>query len=306
MANRFGRGLAFLRWGLKPLTLVYLLNRIVLWPRWRRPVAWLLSRLRPRGAPADARSDASRTLGEAGIVLFPNVVTHEQVREILGWVGRRRYFDPYARTYVLYDRLEEMPEEVSVAYVERPGLGLCPHLLDLVNRPSLLALVERELGCKPTLACMDLYWSRPTGGPGRKDQLYHRDVDDWKFLKFFTYLTDVERLEDGAHVFIRGSHRRWEICRPNQVHPEDEVDAIFGAESKLVVLGKAGTGFLANTFGVHRGYPPRRTWRLMLQVVYSLHPYTTFLAYPPRIARAHLRTTVPLDPYVNRLFVEGR
>jgi hypothetical protein len=37
--------------------------------------------------------------------------------------------------------------------------------------------------------------------------LFHRDVDDFSFVKFFFYLTNVGA-SDGPHVCVLGSHRR--------------------------------------------------------------------------------------------------
>ena len=47
-------------------------------------------------------------------------------------------------------------------------------------------------------------------GNVHSDDIYHRDVDDFRFIKLFVYLTDTSSTT-GAHSFIKGSHqgRKW-------------------------------------------------------------------------------------------------
>ena len=128
---------------------------------------------------------------------------------------------------------------------------------------------------------------------------FHRDVDDVRFLKFFAYLTDVDETS-GPHVYIVGSHREnrlTRICR----YTDAEIAEAFGTENQHRFTGPAGTAFLENTFGLHRGVPVQTAPRLMMQAVYSLG----VAPYGPRrpVARiGHDGVPADLDPYINRIY----
>lgn len=199
-------------------------------------------------------------------------------------------------------RLEELPEGTASAAYPLQTVLECPDLLALVNSPSVLRLAEAYLGCKPTLSSLGVRWSLP-GGEAREDgegepryQAFHRDVDDWRFLKLFIYLTDVEA-DCGPHIYVRGSHRR-RFGFFARAYGLDEIAARFGADSLITVAGPAGSTFIADTVGVHRGSPPTGRPRLILQAQYSILPVFA-LAYAP-LERGVARD---VDPYCNRLLL---
>ena len=68
----------------------------------------------------------------------------------------------------------------------------CPHVMAVANDPRILALAGTYLGCKPTISQIEMGWSYPAdAGQARYTQVFHRDYDDWRFLKLFVYLTAV-------------------------------------------------------------------------------------------------------------------
>ncbi len=74
---------------------------------------------------------------------------------------------------------------------------------------TLLSIAQAYLGCRPVFTSCTMWWSTafksdPDAGQA---QLFHFDMNHIKFLKMFIYLTDVDE-DTGAHVFVRGSHRR--------------------------------------------------------------------------------------------------
>ena len=97
---------------------------------------------------------------------------------------------------------------------------------------------------------------------------FHYDIDDYRFLKFFFYLDDVDE-NTGPHVIIESSHKESSIFKFFNRRISDEV-----AESKYknkikVMLGKPGQGFAEDTFCYHKGtYPLKR--RLILQVQFGI------------------------------------
>lgn len=84
-------------------------------------------------------------------------------------------------------------------------------------------------------------------------------------------------------------------------YQDEEVVDAFGAEKQVRFTGQAGSSFLENTYGMHRGYPPVSKPRLILQVLYSLRP----VIYGPKSPICTLgQDGVPadIDPYINRVY----
>lgn len=156
----------------------------------------------------------------------------------------------------------------------------CPAIAQLTHDPLLHWIAGRYLdsphpgGGKP-------WWTFPVDASeedrNRHAHLFHRDVDDFRFFKFFFYLTDVAP-GDGAHVCVLGSHRspparsladRWIIRR----YSDQEIQETYPAFSIHEICGPAGTGFAENTLCIHKGRTPSRSPRLLLQIQFALYDY---------------------------------
>ena len=157
----------------------------------------------------------------------------------------------------------------------------CPTIGQLLCDPALQWIAGKYLESVPTFVGANLWWTFPVdpleADRDRHAHLFHRDVDDFRFFKFFFYLTDVEP-GDGAHVCVVASHRqpprqrpgdRWNIRR----YGDDEIARSFPAEQFVEICGPAGTGFAENTLCVHRALTPTREPRLLLQLQYALFDY---------------------------------
>lgn len=158
----------------------------------------------------------------------------------------------------------------------------CPAIDALVRDPALRWIAGAYLGSVPTFFGTNLWWTYPVDAlPEDRNlhaHLFHRDVDDFRFFKFFFYLTDVETGE-GGHVLVRGSHRhtppargladRWNLRR----YGDNEVREHYAASDVLEITGKAGTGFAENTLCIHKGRTPVSSPRLLLQLQYGLFDY---------------------------------
>lgn len=157
----------------------------------------------------------------------------------------------------------------------------CPDIGRLVNDPMLQAIASDYLESVPTFVGANLWWTFPVNAlESDREQhahLFHRDVDDFRFFKFFFYLTDVAS-GDGAHVCVAGSHQRppqrsfvdrWNIRR----YTDDEIRAQFPKQNIQEICGAAGTGFAENTLCVHKGLTPTKSPRLLLQLQFALFDY---------------------------------
>jgi len=87
----------------------------------------------------------------------------------------------------------------------------CPDIGRLVNDPMLQAIASEYLESLPTFVGANLWWTFPVNAlesdRAQNAHLFHRVVDDFRFFKFFFYLTNVVA-GDGGHVCVIGSHRR--------------------------------------------------------------------------------------------------
>ena len=157
----------------------------------------------------------------------------------------------------------------------------CPEIARLVNDPALQAVASEYLGTVPKFVGANLWWTFPVDAldsdKDRHAHLFHRDVDDFRFFKFFFYLTDVA-LADGAHVCVSGSHNRppqsrladrWNIRR----YTDQEIESQYSKNDIHEICGTAGEGFAENTLCVHKGLTPKKQPRLLLQLQYALFDY---------------------------------
>jgi hypothetical protein len=157
----------------------------------------------------------------------------------------------------------------------------CECIARLVHDPLLRLIAGRYLGSTPTFVGANLWWTYPVKASdedrSQHAHLFHRDVDDFRFMKFFFYLTDVQP-GDGAHVCVRGSHEhppvakaldRWLIRR----YSDEEIGRLYPAQDVMEITGAAGVGFAENTLCVHKGLTPRQSPRLLLQLQFALFDY---------------------------------
>lgn len=191
--------------------------------------------------------------------------------------------------------LDRLPAGAAAAAYSLDTVLRCPGLVGLLNAPRFLSLASSYLGCKPTLSSVGVRWTFPAAQGEARFQGFHRDLDDWRFLKLFVYLTDVDE-GCGPHTFVRQSHRT-AFGLTAGAYDVEGLQARFGRDSIVTVTGAMGTTFIADTIGVHRGGRPTLRPRLMLQVQYSLLPVFAFL-YRPREGLG-----AAVDAYCNRLLL---
>ena len=164
---------------------------------------------------------------------------------------------------------------------------------DAVN----IDIATQYLGCLPTISTVGIRWSLPGERLQASTQRFHRDPDDWRCLKFFAYLTDVN-LGSGPHLYVKGSNRTAGSLLARSID-EGFIKRTYGNNSIQTVLGRSGTTFIADTHGIHAGPVPTDEPRLMLEIGYSILPIFAF-QYTPAL----IRTAPRVDGYINRLILQ--
>lgn len=280
--------------------LLYYAQRLVTAPPLRRAACALIAagvRVRRGGGrhwpTGEEHHRILADLARDGLARLPPLAGDEKIAEIRAYFSDQPVLDASGREVAVAD----LPQAAAAAYSLKRVLA-CPGLLDLLNAPCILRIASDYLGCQPTLSSVGVRWSFPTGGPAARTQTFHRDVDDWRFLKLFVYLTDVDE-GSGPHCYVRTSQASafgWTAKAYSQAELEDR----FGADKLTTVVGPRGTTFIADTLGVHRGTAPVERPRLILQAQYSLLPVFAFL-YAPEDG-----TGPEGAAYCNRLMLTGR
>jgi len=252
-----------------------------------------------------AVTEAAVSLARDGYVMLPDLPA-ETIARMRDWAAEQQVLPkddgagPHGPMSMASARAVS-----HMAHFENRASAQCPHLLDIATDPLRLGVAASWCGTRPTVLLTLLWWSFATASGPKDAQLFHLDVDDVRFCKFFIYLTDVDE-EDGPHVFLPGSHRQDFLLRSKKAaeNPEayrqwlfgqlrktdQEVGAYFDTEP-VRITGKAGTNFMALTRGLHKGLKPEKNDRLVAQVVYGASP---FLKMEPEPVPADPENGLPL------------
>jgi hypothetical protein len=153
----------------------------------------------------------------------------------------------------------------------------------LCDDPLLQAVATDYLGCDPKYIRSELAWSFPytatMADKRQAAQVLHCDINDYRTIKFFFYLTDVGP-ENGPHAYIKKNPRQ-----RSALHQLLGQHCASISESKLLqtydkqlvtVCGEAGYGFAGDPYYFHRGTTPTSGERLLLQLEFGRHRYRTW------------------------------
>ena len=170
---------------------------------------------------------------------------------------------------------------------------------------NLLHIASTYLKTTPILDLVSCWWSIPSNEKGMNQaaQMYHHDMDRFKFLKFFFYITDVHS-ENGPHCYVQGSHNGV----PKNLQKEgrftdEEISKTFPSSDILEICGKKGTIIAVDTRGLHKGKNLIKGSRLLFQIQFSNSLFgapqiTTPISQFTNIAKKGISTY----PYVYKLF----
>jgi hypothetical protein len=195
-------------------------------------------------------------------------------------------------------RLELLPAEhlanpdpdnpvTSGHYFERSET--CPAVVAVQQDPLLNSVARTYLDERACVISTRLWWSFPAATAEAAEpaahEMLHFDLDDWRMLKFFFYLTPVSA-ESGPHLYVRGSHRNHVLKHQLSLtvgRPLQEVLDAYGEDKMVSVHGEAGIGFAEDPFGFHAGSLAQQAPRLMLEVGFGVNPPSRRRFYGERI-----------------------
>lgn len=175
------------------------------------------------------------------------------------------YFDQYRREGI------QRPRGILAT-----GKDDCP-ITRIASSDQFVDLAAEFLGIEKrklvSVASMDalIRLDRPRNAStvGYDDALeFHRDIDAFRFVKMFVFLTDVTR-DSGHHEVYLGSHRRTPLALgPIVRFSNADIEAAIPQAKLHHVEGPAGYAYAENTFAFHRGTKPLLGDRLILNLEY--------------------------------------
>lgn len=228
--------------------------------------AALVAKTRPAVQAAAEPTDLAH-LQRDGFAMLDGLIDADWVARVRASLETRLCQDRWRRELGMF-RHDAMPAESHVADID--DVVDIPEVLALANHPRVLGVVGAYLGCQPTIDSIMAWWSLPGHDQAENEQFFHRDNDSIRFLKLFIYLSDVGP-DCGPHVYVRGSHAQ-DGCYERRRHQDEEVERTFGADRVHTFMGPAGTVFIEDTYGLHKGALPTGQRRLLLQIRYTLEP----------------------------------
>lgn len=230
-----------------------------------------------KGLERDRVVNALRTDGLCSDLMLPDHI-HREIAE-------------FARTTGCFGNFNRKLEFVAGEHAEaearfaRPILSGhffersldCEAVLAVQRDPLLINVARQYLGGQAKVITTRVWWSFPTQASEADRSMasldkFHFDLDDWRMLKFFFNLVDVDE-GTGPHVFVKGSHKRRRVKHQLTLlvgHSADEVLDYYGRASAVTLTGKAGSGFVEDPFGFHMGTVPTQKPRLMMEVGFGV------------------------------------
>ncbi len=155
----------------------------------------------------------------------------------------------------------------------------CKAILRLKSDPLILALARQYIGHEPVYYRSELLWTFPDNPLAEivYTQYFHCDINDYRNLKFFFYLTDVNS-DSSPHSYIKGSHRHRSLYYQVQggaIYPDREHKLIefYGKDKVTDICGPLGSGFMGDPYCYHRGGNSNSNARLLLQMEFGSRDY---------------------------------
>lgn len=276
----------------------YKLLPLVTNPRQRLALAQACAWFKPRPSQANLGEEARCQLAQLrqdGALTDLPAIQARPLQDILDFLKGQPCHDPW-RPHLGSFAWDAPPSlECNLGMYTAEQIVRAPHVLQLFNHPRVLQLAEAYIGCKPTLDNVGCWWSYGGRSQAKGTQKFHRDFDSIGGFKVFFYLTDVGP-EQGPHEYVRGSHRCQALDTGAGI-PDDVLWQNYDPARTLVITGQAGTSFIADTFGIHRGQLPSSGTRLLLSAQYNINVSPHGPQQPFALSEGD-----GLDPYINRLY----
>jgi len=189
--------------------------------------------------------------------------------------------------FLIHQKLEaekRANKQFSIAQYFNTNVN-CTVLNKLKTDTLLLEIAAKYLGGKPVYTGSRIWWlfANKNYDPNKVINFFYYDLDDYRSLRFFFYLNDVDD-ENGPHIAVRGSqvHKKLiHILSPIKRKSDRDIIDFYKPENIVTFCGKAGWGFAEDTFCFHKATAPIKRDRLMLQLQFALWDYGNHNDFAP-------------------------
>lgn len=203
----------------------------------------------------------------SGYTILPNFFTN--IKELAEKVDRRFIEGDGTKNS---ERADDIRHRNNHQIIVDP-LYTAPELAEYVFNDHILRIAMSYLKCYPALGTLNLRRSFANDVPEEGVQFYHIDPNSPRFLKFFTYLNDVDDKVDGPFTYVKTSNRTLhERLYDKHRIPDTLAEEMYGEENVSYITAKAGDLIIADTTGLHKGSKCKRKDRTMLTINYGIHP----------------------------------
>lgn len=149
-------------------------------------------------------------------------------------------------------------------------------LFSLTKEKIILENIKQYFGFDPVLRFLSVWIDYPNPEANKEilTQNFHRDPEDFRLVKVFLLLDDVNE-NNGPFEYVNNSHLQpWKNYYKNNKTKE-----VFYKHNKITsCVGKKGTLIMADTNGLHRGSKILEKYRVMAVINYVSHkPRLPFL-----------------------------
>lgn len=245
-------------------------------------------------------------LKECGMSSYQDILTQTQIKDIQEYLKNKKVYNSHIPS----------PENPSVIYEESThqfnsystqDILECPYILRTALKKGMISIISCYLGCTPTLYSLNIWRTKPSEIEANI-QKYHRDYDDFKFVTVLVYLNDVD-IDCGPHVFVKYTHTEnaYKVKYDSNYYSltsslrDDYIDKHLNPET---LMGSAGSTYLLDTYGIHKGSSNVKKERLALWMRYGLHknpPTEVQTPNPIRINKDIIMNDI--EKYITRLLV---
>ena len=215
-------------------------------------------------------------VNKTGFHVFTTKLSPTQIEELtqfatstpVSYLEYNKKYITYSKEQILFN--ENAPISPRFQF-KNTDLINQPLIQDLAFDQSLLRIANSFLKTKPILDIISMWWSVPFDkkAEDRAAQKYHFDMDRFKFIKFFFYLTDVDT-NTGPHCYVKGSNK--DIPKKVLIDRriEDfEISECYPAEDIIELTASKGSIIAVDTRGFHKGKSLKSNKRLLLQLQFS-------------------------------------
>jgi len=155
----------------------------------------------------------------------------------------------------------------------------CPAIKTIENDSMLWKIAAEYLETKPVLVESRIRWTFAIGEtvdePFRGVFKFHYDLEDYRFIKFMFYLTDVDELSC-PHSCVKGSHNHKKLSHQFSLlreRDDQEIIDYYGRDKVQTIYGQAGFGFVEDFYCFHKATLPVYRDRLILEVKFAMNKY---------------------------------